>query len=85
MSWEVYVDKKKCDGCTSLHKRWAATLPDYRYNGYTDGECVKVCPVDVFEMIAGKSIPTDAVWCIGCESCIDVCPTNAIEVSYEDK
>lgn len=85
MSWRVYVDKNKCDGCKALHNTWASDpLPPYLYDGYTDGECVKVCPVEVFEMISDKSVPTDEVWCIGCESCMEVCPTCAIEVYYDD-
>ena len=46
-----------------------------------DGECVDVCPVDVFELGSdGKAEPVNADECIGCESCIEVCPTGAITV-----
>ena len=47
------------------------------------GECVMVCPVEVFVIENGKASPTGETWCIGCESCIEVCPNNAIELDYE--
>jgi NAD-dependent dihydropyrimidine dehydrogenase PreA subunit len=43
-------------------------------------ECVDVCPVEVFEMQDGKSVPVNAEECLGCESCIEVCEANAITV-----
>ncbi len=43
-------------------------------------ECVDVCPVEVFEMIYGKSSPVNADECLGCESCIEVCEPGAITV-----
>ena len=43
-------------------------------------ECVDVCPVEVFEMIDGKSSPVNADECLGCESCVEVCEPGAITV-----
>ncbi len=43
-------------------------------------ECVDVCPVEVFEMQDGKSVPVNAEECLGCESCIEVCEPDAITV-----
>ncbi|MDY0161809.1 DUF362 domain-containing protein [Desulfobotulus sp.] len=43
-------------------------------------ECVDVCPVDVFEMQGGKSVPVNADECLGCESCIEVCEPGAIVI-----
>ena len=43
-------------------------------------ECVDVCPVEVFEMEDGKSVPVNAEECLGCDSCIEVCEPNAITV-----
>ena len=48
------------------------------------GECVLVCPVDVFEIVNNKGKVTGEEWCIGCESCMEVCPAHAITVWYED-
>lgn len=45
------------------------------------GECVDVCPVEVYELQDGKSVPVNADECVGCESCIEVCEENAITVT----
>lgn len=82
MSWKVYVNKNKCDGCAKLHKSWEETNK-YKYRPKDKGECVLVCPVEVFEMDNNKSIPINEQWCIGCQSCMDVCPTQAVDVTYE--
>ncbi|MBQ4132980.1 MAG: 4Fe-4S binding protein [Desulfovibrionaceae bacterium] len=44
------------------------------------GECVDVCPVNVYEMDNNKSVPVNAEECIGCMSCVEVCPVEAITV-----
>jgi NAD-dependent dihydropyrimidine dehydrogenase PreA subunit len=44
------------------------------------GECVDVCPVNVFEIQNGKSVPVNMSECLGCESCIQACPKEAITV-----
>jgi len=48
------------------------------------GECVDVCPVDVYEMNDEKSVPVNVEECIGCESCIEVCESEAITVTEVD-
>ena len=45
-----------------------------------DGECVDVCPVDVYELVDGKAEPVNADDCLGCESCVEVCENAAITV-----
>jgi NAD-dependent dihydropyrimidine dehydrogenase PreA subunit len=45
------------------------------------GECVDICPVDVFEIQDEKSVPVNADECVGCESCIEVCEHEAITVT----
>ena len=44
------------------------------------GECIDVCPVEVFELQDEKSLPVNAEECLGCESCIEVCEEGAITV-----
>jgi len=44
------------------------------------GECVEVCPVEVFELVDDKSVPVNADECLGCESCVEVCEPGAITV-----
>jgi NAD-dependent dihydropyrimidine dehydrogenase PreA subunit len=43
-------------------------------------ECVDVCPVEVYELQDGKSVPVNAEECLGCESCVEVCEVGAITV-----
>ena len=47
------------------------------------GECVDVCPVEVYQMKDGKSDPVNADECLGCESCVEVCESNAITVEEQ--
>ncbi len=42
------------------------------------GECIDVCPTDVFEVEEEKTVVANPADCIGCESCISVCPEEAI-------
>lgn len=42
------------------------------------GECVQVCPVEVYELVDGKVIAENIGACTDCSACQDVCPTNAI-------
>ncbi|MDY6824799.1 MAG: ferredoxin [Thermodesulfobacteriota bacterium] len=43
-------------------------------------ECVDNCPVEVFEIVDGKSSPVNAEECLGCETCVEVCEEDAITV-----
>ena len=45
------------------------------------GECMEVCPVDVYELQDEKSVPVNAEECLGCESCVEVCQSEAITVT----
>ncbi len=47
------------------------------------GECVDVCPAQVYEMKDGKSDPANYEECLGCESCVEVCSQAAITVTEE--
>jgi len=44
------------------------------------GECVDVCPVEVYELQNEKSVPVNEEECLGCESCIEVCEHDAIVI-----
>jgi len=44
------------------------------------GECVEVCPTEVYELQDEKSVPVNAEECLGCESCVEVCEAEAITV-----
>jgi NAD-dependent dihydropyrimidine dehydrogenase PreA subunit len=43
------------------------------------GDCVDVCPSDVFELKDGKSFAPNVDDCIECCACVTACPTEAIE------
>ena len=45
------------------------------------GECMEVCPVDVYELQDEKSVPVNAEECLGCESCVEVWESEAITVT----
>ena len=44
------------------------------------GECVDVCPVEVYELSDGKSTVANPDDCLGCESCVEVCESGAIVI-----
>lgn len=48
-----------------------------------DGECVDVCPVEVYKLQNGKAVPVNMQECLGCESCVEVCDQDAIVVEEE--
>ncbi|MCW4001387.1 MAG: 4Fe-4S binding protein [Candidatus Bathyarchaeota archaeon] len=42
--------------------------------------CVNTCPVGVYEIKAGKSVPTKESECLVCRACEAQCPEGAIQV-----
>lgn len=44
------------------------------------GECVEICPVEVYELQDDKAVPVDEEECVGCESCVEACEQEAITV-----
>lgn len=45
------------------------------------GECVTVCPVDIFSLENDKAICNNVGECIECCACVSACPHDAIEHS----
>jgi len=45
--------------------------------------CVDTCPVGVYEMKDGKSVPVNVEDCITCRACEMECPEGAIQVIEE--
>jgi NAD-dependent dihydropyrimidine dehydrogenase PreA subunit len=45
------------------------------------GECVMVCPSEVYELVDDKSTAPNIDDCIECCACVDACPTQAIKHS----
>ncbi len=44
------------------------------------GECVEVCPVEVYEIQDEKAVAVSPEECAGCESCVEVCDQDAITI-----
>jgi len=51
-----------------------------------DGDCVETCPTTIFELqeVEGKKIAVvsgNMDDCLGCESCVTLCPNEAITLT----
>jgi NAD-dependent dihydropyrimidine dehydrogenase PreA subunit len=44
------------------------------------GTCVDTCPVSVYELKDGKSVPVKPEECLVCRACEVQCPESAIQV-----
>jgi len=44
------------------------------------GECIEVCPMEVFELQDELAVAVNQKECIGCESCVDACEQGAITI-----
>lgn len=42
------------------------------------GECVDICPSEVFAIRKEKAIPENNDECVECCACVEVCPKDAI-------
>lgn len=57
-------------------------MPTITVSDACDGDavCVDICPMSVFELVDGKSVPERADDCIMCMACVNACPQQAITV-----
>lgn len=46
----------------------------------SDEECVQACPAQVFDYENGKPVVAREEDCLGCQTCVEVCPVGAITV-----
>ena len=44
------------------------------------GECIDICPVNVYEMSGDKCEAIAPEECVGCESCTGVCEFDALTI-----
>lgn len=44
------------------------------------GECVQICPSEVYQLEDGHAVAVNAAECGGCQSCVSVCQSEAIKV-----
>ena len=42
------------------------------------GECIAVCPAEVYDLVNGKVVAANIGDCIACMACEGVCPTKSI-------
>jgi NAD-dependent dihydropyrimidine dehydrogenase PreA subunit len=45
------------------------------------GECVKMCPVEIYKLVDGRIVVGSSDECSNCQSCISVCEVQAISIS----
>lgn len=45
------------------------------------GQCVFICPTEVWEMKGGVAVATKPESCLGCMGCVGVCPVSAITIT----
>ncbi len=45
------------------------------------GQCLDICPVDVFELREGVAAPAKPENCLYCRGCEGICPTSAITIT----
>lgn len=45
------------------------------------GECVKICPSEVYKFEGERVVVNNSSECSNCQSCVSVCEPNAINVS----
>ena len=45
------------------------------------GECVKICPVEIYQHDGNRVVVGNTDECSGCQSCVSVCESQAIAIS----
>jgi NAD-dependent dihydropyrimidine dehydrogenase PreA subunit len=45
------------------------------------GECVSICPVEIYKLEGGKIVVGNSDECSGCQSCVSVCESQAITIA----
>ena len=48
------------------------------------GDCVDVCPSEVYELDNSKAVPVNITQCVECCACVEACPEDAIDHSACD-
>ncbi len=55
------------------------TIDEKKCNGC--GECVKICPVEIYKLDGNRVVVGNTDECSNCQSCVSVCEPQAIAIS----
>ncbi|QEN03801.1 RnfABCDGE type electron transport complex subunit B [Thiospirochaeta perfilievii] len=75
-------DQFKYDGIGDCNAKYQLYSGDKlcKFGCLGDGSCMAVCPVDAIYRDEENLIWVDKNKCVGCEKCVDICPTNVIKM-----
>ena len=45
------------------------------------GECVKICPTEIYKQEGDRIVVGNSDECSGCQSCVSVCESQAITIA----
>jgi NAD-dependent dihydropyrimidine dehydrogenase PreA subunit len=45
------------------------------------GECVKICPVEIYKLLDNRIVVVSTEECSACKSCVEVCESEAITIA----
>lgn len=45
------------------------------------GECISICPVEIYKQEDGRVVVGNTDECSGCQSCVSVCESQAITLT----
>ncbi|MGL1894387.1 MAG: RnfABCDGE type electron transport complex subunit B [Spirochaetaceae bacterium] len=70
------------DGITGCNAKYQLYSGDKlcKFGCLGDGSCMTVCPVDAIYRDEKNLIWVNKELCVGCEKCVDICPTNVMKM-----
>lgn len=76
------IDQYKYDGIKGCNAKYQLYSGDKlcKFGCLNDGSCIEVCPVDAIGYDEEGCVWVDKDKCVGCEKCVDICPTNVMKM-----